>query len=156
MPSSSPEGGMRRSVITTSGRWRSTAASSVSPSSHEATTSSPVSRATTWVTASRIRKESSARATRSGAGSAPVDPFDALAMGLTVPPSSPSCLGGIQVAGEILERRLGLRRLLAADVHAAAGEERPSFHRDLEHLLRRALGRELDDARAVRVQPHLG
>src|SRR4051794_8041847 len=68
MPSSSPAGGMRRSVTTTSGRSRSTAASSDSPSPHAATTSTWPPRTITCDTASRIRKESSATATRSGYG----------------------------------------------------------------------------------------
>ena len=41
-------------------------------------------------------------------------------------------------------------------VDATRGEVCPRLRGDLEHLGGRALGRELEDARAVRVEPHLG
>jgi hypothetical protein len=55
MPSSSPDGGIRTSVITTCGASRSTACSSAPPSSQIATTSTSASRDRTFAVAYRIR-----------------------------------------------------------------------------------------------------
>jgi hypothetical protein len=41
-------------------------------------------------------------------------------------------------------------------IDAARDEHRPALGRDLEGLVRRALGGELEDSRAIGVQPHLG
>ena len=62
----------------------------------------------------------------------------------------------LQSLGEELERLPGLRLLLAGEVDARARQERPRLRGDLERLGGRALGRELEDARVVRVEPHLG
>src|SRR5512132_800244 len=57
---------------------------------------------------------------------------------------------------EVLQRLLRLRLLLAGEVDALAGEVRPCLCSDLERLVRRGAGRELEHARAVGVDPHLG
>src|ERR671914_785658 len=63
---------------------------------------------------------------------------------------------GIQVAHEVVERRRRLGLLLAREVDAASGQERAGLGCDLEHLPRRAFGRQLEDPRPVRIQPQLG
>ena len=57
---------------------------------------------------------------------------------------------------EVLERRPRLRLLLVSRVDALRGEERAGLGGDLERLARLALRRELEDPRAVRIEPHLG
>src|SRR5918993_3122208 len=62
----------------------------------------------------------------------------------------------LQLPGVVVERRAGLRLLDAAQVDAPLGEVGARLGRDLERLGRGALRRQLEDPRAVGVQPHLG
>src|SRR4051812_1579135 len=56
---------------------------------------------------------------------------------------------------EQLERRLGLRLGLAGEIEADSLEIGARLGAHLERLLREPLGRELEDPRAVRQEPHL-
>ena len=66
------------------------------------------------------------------------------------------CGLGQMVGGEELERRPRLRLLKSADIDAGLGEERSRLDGGVERLVRQALSRELEDPRAVRVEPQLG
>src|SRR5438034_264814 len=61
----------------------------------------------------------------------------------------------VEVRGEVLERGARLGLLLARALDAARGEERAHLAGDLQRLAGRALGRQLEDARPVRVHPQL-
>src|SRR5690348_4422149 len=61
----------------------------------------------------------------------------------------------LERAREVLEGLLRLRLLLAREVDALLREVRAGLGRDLERLARRGPRRELEDARTVRVDPHL-
>ena len=63
---------------------------------------------------------------------------------------------GAELGGEELECRLRLGVLLALGGDALGGEELLHLHGDIDALPGEALRGELDDARAVRVEPHLG
>src|SRR4051812_37351599 len=58
-------------------------------------------------------------------------------------------------AAEELQRLASLGLLLAAELQPPRREHATGLGRHLEGLRRRAFGRELEDARSVRVQPHL-
>src|SRR5262249_27666153 len=64
--------------------------------------------------------------------------------------------GGAQLVAEELEGGLGLGVLLAVGVDALGVEELAHLDGGVDALAREALRGQLDDARAVRVQPHLG
>src|SRR4051794_15166863 len=57
---------------------------------------------------------------------------------------------------EVLKRFPRLRLLLGGEVDAVAREERAGLRGDLERLVRRAPGRQLEHAGAVGVEPQLG
>src|SRR5918997_631129 len=62
---------------------------------------------------------------------------------------------GCELAREELERRPRLGLLLARKIDPVPGEVDARLGGDLDGLVGQALGGELEDARAVRVEPHL-
>src|SRR4051812_9839773 len=58
-----------------------------------------------------------------------------------------------QATREELQRGLGLRLLVAPEIDASLFEEPPGVERHCERLTRDTLGRELDDAAVVGIQP---
>src|SRR3954470_18998094 len=70
--------------------------------------------------------------------------------------AQPAALSHVAVLREVLKRFPRLRLLLGGEVDAVAREERAGLRGDLERLVRRAPGRQLEHSGAVGVEPQLG
>ena len=103
-----------------------------------------------WSTAAQIASPITAASRAPVRTSQPVGRPDGGGVGSRLDPSLR------QPSGEELERLAGLRLLLAAQVDALPRQKRTRLGCDLERLAGQTLGRQLEQARSIGVEPDLG